>query len=412
MNHACMLRKFLLSDSSISLFLHGLKSVVALAINWMVLAQFPSSDYVTWAVSSSILVVATASDLGIGQYAATHFIHATSDRWPAIARESIAALVPLALVAAVFVYLALGSQPSAYKAAMAAFIGLRILSIPFGAVLNAVNQFKLRKAIELGVYLVSAGLIGWVAYAGKPVLWALLILNASFMVGGFVTMKVAARYLDTGALWASPAERASLTRVYLSSVPFMVNNLTGLLTYGGFIWVSSFFLSTEALAKISVLHSFILINAYQVFDVILRARQADLIQAEHVKRMNNLTLALMAASPIIAFAFGKTLLSLITQSMQFSQLEILLFSVFLAIELGFLLIQSVVQVRPQLSHLLSRYSLVKLGCQAMAVVLFWLVGTQSEQPLENYIALLTATSSLGYAFCRLHVRARLRPTGG
>lgn len=407
-----ILRKLLLSDSSISLILHGLKSVLALSINWMVLAQFSSADYVTWAVSSSILVVATASDLGIGQYATTQFIHATPDRWPAIARDSLAALVPLALGAVAFVYLALSSQPAAYKAAMATFIGLRVLSIPFGAVLNAVNQFKLRKAIEVGVYLASTVLIAWVAYAGKPVLWALLILNAFFMVGGFVTILLAARYFDVRALWANLPGCAGLGLVYRSSVPYMVNNLAGLLTYGGFIWISSFILSTDALAKLSVLHTFILINAYQVYDVVLRARQADLIRAEHVKRMSMLNTALMVVCPIFACIFGEALLSFITKGMEFSQGEIVLFSVFLAIELGFLLIQSVVQVNPQLARLLSRYALVKLALQAMAVVTYSLALSGAAQTLGNYIALLTATSLLGYVACSIHLRAHLRLAGG
>lgn len=407
-----MLRKLLLSDSSVSLLLHGLKSAVALAINWMVLAYFSSADYVTWAVSSSILVVATASDLGIGQYATTQFIHAKPDRWPAIAREAIVGLAPLALGAAAFVYLALDGQPAAYKAAMAACIGLRVMSIPFGAVLNAVNQFKLRKAIEVGVYLASAMLIAWVAHAGKPVLWALLILNAAFMVGGFVTMRLASRYLDTRAFWTTLPSGARLGRVYRSSVPFMVNNLTGLLTYGGFIWISSFILSADALAKLSVLHTFILINVYQVYDVVLRARQADLILAEHVRRMRMLNMALMVSCPIFAYAFGESLLSIITQSMRFSQFELLLFSAFLAIELGFLLIQSVVQVSPDMARLLSRYSLVKLACQAIALVIFWLAVSGAAQTLANYFALLSAASFLGYVFCRMHFRAHSRPTGG
>jgi hypothetical protein len=167
-----MLRKFLLSDSSVSLLLHGLKSGVALIINWMVLAQFASADYVTWAVTSSILVVATASDLGIGQFAVTQFIHSSPERWPTIARDAMVALAPLAIGAIAFVFLALGDQHPLYKASMALFIGLRVLSIPFGAVLNATNQFKLRKAIEVGVYLLSALMIAWVAYGAHAVTWA------------------------------------------------------------------------------------------------------------------------------------------------------------------------------------------------------------------------------------------------
>lgn len=406
-----MLRKLLLSDSSISLSLHALKSIMALAINWMVLAQFPSADYVTWAVSSSILVVATASDLGIGQYATTKFIHASQDQWPAIAHESVVALVPLAIGAVAFVYLALGSQPAAYKAAMGAFIGLRVLSIPFGAALNAVNQFKLRKAIEVGVYLVSTALIAWVAYAGKPLLWALLILNTSFMVGGFVTMLLAARYIDTRAFWAAGINGVSLGRVYRSSIPFMVNNLTGLLTYGGFIWVSSFILNTEALARLAVLHTFILINAYQVYDVVLRSRQADLVCADHVKRMSLLNTVLMIGCPFFALIFGPVWLQLISNKLSFSHAEIVLFSIFLSIELGFLLIQSVAQVRPKLIQMLSRYSMIKLVSQILAIVIFWLAVSPAAQTLASYFAILAFTSFMGYVVCRKNLNAHLRLSG-
>lgn len=405
-----MWRKFLLSDSSVSLLLHGLKSVVALLINWMVLAQFAPADYVTWAVTSSILVVATASDLGIGQYAVTQFIHASPQRWPAIARDAIVALVPLAIGAIAFVYLALGDQSALYKASMALFIGLRVLSIPFGAVLNAVNQFKLRKAIEVGVYLVSALLIAWIAHSRHEVTWTLLVLNAAFMVGGFVTVRLASNYLDVSAVLAARSGRAAIARVYRSSVPFMVNNLTGLLTYGGFIWISSFILATDALARLAVLHTFILINAYQVYDVFLRARQADLVDPAHVARMGRFNTVLMVCSPVVAFFFGSAILDLIAKYMSFSQGEILLFSVFVSIEFGFLLIQSIVQVRPELTHLLGQYSVVKLVCQAAAIGIWWLAAPDSAT-LTNYIAILAGASVFGYVACRRHLSVHLQRAG-
>jgi len=401
-----MLRKLLLSDSSISLLLHGLKAVVALAINWMVLAQFPSADYVTWAVSSSILVVATASDLGIGQYATTQLIHATPDRRAAIVRDSLVALAPLALGAVAFVYLALGSQPAVYKAAMATFIGLRVLSIPFGAVLNAVNQFKLRKAIEVGVYLASAVLIAWVAYAGKPVLWALLTLNAFFMVGGFVTILLAARYFDIPALWANLPGCARLGRVYRSSVPFMVNNLTGLLTYGGFIWISSFFLGVNDIAKIAVLHTFVLMNLYQLYDVFLKARQADLIESRIAARARRINVFVMAGVPMVFLGLGGEVFQLLTDDIQFSRLDVFLFSLFMSLELGFLLIQSLAQVRWDLSKSLGLYSITRLLCQAAALVTFILL--PAGVGLTEYIALFAATSAVGFFLVFRHLDSQLQ----
>lgn len=405
-----MLRKYLLSDSSVSLLLHGLKSGIALLINWMVLTEFSAPDYVIWAVSSSIFVVATASDLGIGQFATTQFIHSDRQKWAAIARDATIAMVPLVLGAIAFVFLALGDQPWLYKAATAVFIGFRVLAIPFGAVLNAVNQFKLRKAVEGGTYLLAAPVIAWIAYSKGSVIWALLVLNAAFMVGGFLIIYLATRYLETSKLWAARSSLDAIVRVYRSSIPFMVNNLTSLLTYGGFIWISSFILATDALARLSVLHTFILINAYQVYDVILRARQADLVNPAHVARMHRFNTFLMVCSPVVAFFFGSSILSLLTKSMTFSQAEILLFSFFVSLEFGFLLIQSIMQVRPEFSYLLSRYSVAKLFCQAAAIGIWWLTAGDNTM-LTSYIAILTGASLLGYVACRQHLSLQLRRAG-
>lgn len=400
----------LLSDSSLSLLLHGLKACVALLINWLVLVEFASADYVTWAVTSSILVVATASDLGIGQFATTQFIHARPERWPAIARDAIIALVPLAIVAIAFVFVALGDQPALYKAAMAGLIGVRVLTIPFGAVLNAANQFKLRKAIELAAYLLSAVLIAWVAFAKEAVLWALLILNAAFTLGGFATMQIASRYLDMRSVSIAGADRFSILRVYRSSVPFMVNNLTGLLTYGGFVWISSFVLANDALAKLAILHTFILVNAYQVYDVILRARQADLVDPAHVARIRILNGLLMAATPLLALLFGGEILGVLATEVAFSRGEIVCFAAFVSIEFGFLMIQSITQVRPELAYLLSRVSLVKLTCQAGAIGVWWLATTDSTH-LTYYVGTLAGSSLLGYIVCRWFMSSQLRSMG-
>ena len=67
------------SEGLVSLFFHGLKSLVVLFINWIILNRLNSNDYVTWSITSSILMIATASDLGIGQYTVTLLIHSRAD---------------------------------------------------------------------------------------------------------------------------------------------------------------------------------------------------------------------------------------------------------------------------------------------------------------------------------------------
>ncbi len=401
-----MLRRTLLSDSGLSLLLHVLKLGVALVVNWLVLSQFPSADYVTWAVTSSILVVATASDLGIGQATTTRLLHLPCDQWPAVLKMAMRSLFPLAILGAVFVFVALGTEPADYKAAMAVSIGLRILTIPAGALLNAVNQFKLRKAIEVVVYLAAAAVIAAIALARAPVIWALLALNAAFLAGAGISVLVAQRYV-VAPWWQTTQAPMTLRGFYRSSVPYMVNNLTGLLTYGGFIWLCSFFLSTDALARLSVLHTFVLINAYQVYDVLLKSRQADMVLPAYVARMARVNLGVMLVIPALALLLGPTVLGWFASRLAFPPLELLLFAAFMSLEFGFLFLQSVMQVDPTKAALLSKFALVKFALQALALTACGLALRQ-DGSLHVLLLSLTLATGFGYAICVRHLRMTKR----
>jgi hypothetical protein len=394
-----MIRSTLMSDSGLSLVLHGLKSAMALLVNWLVLAQFSSVDYVTWAVTSSVLVVATASDLGIGQYTTTRLLHTPREYWYLVLREATIALLPLSLLGAVFVFIALGAQPAVYKLSMAIGIGLRILTIPSGALLNAVNQFKLRKAIEAAMYLFAAVTIAAMAVTQVPILWALLTLNISFLAGGVITVVVSRRHLVVAKnTRVAKYQKQALGTLYWASVPYMVNNLTGLLTYGGLIWLCSFFLDTDELARLSVLHTFILINSYQFYDVLLKARQADMVNAKHVVRMGQVNLGLMLLTPILILLLGPTVLGWFAPRQIFSNIELALFAAFLSLEIGFLYLQSVIQVDPARAVVLGRCSWVKFTSQALAIGTYGFAQSTHEG-LIGLLGSLIFTTLIGYAIC-------------
>lgn len=400
------LRQYFLSDSGVSLLLHGLKSVVALYINWVVLAQFSKFDYVTWSVTSSIIMVATASDLGIGQYAVMRFINSAAGRWPAIMKDCLFALSPLAIGAIVFVFAFISGPSLLYKFTMATFLGLRGLSIPFGALLNAVNQFKVRKAIEVAAYLASAVVISAIAHEGGGVAWALLAINAAFLLSGVATVVAASKYLAIGEVFVGRPVGSAVMDVYRASMPFMVTNLTGLLTYGGFIWISSFFLGVNDVAKIAVLHTFVLMNLYQLYDVFLKARQADLIEPRIAARARRINVFVMAGVPLVFLVLGGEVFRLLTTDIQFSRLDVFLFSLFISLELGFLLIQSLAQVQWDLSKSLSLYSIIRLLCQAAALVVFILLPVGVG--LTEYIALFAATSAVGFCLVFRHLDSQLQ----
>ena len=384
------------SDALLSLGFHALKSLVALYVNWIVLQQFAVTDYVIWSVTSSILVIATASDLGVGQYAVTRLLHSDKAEWSEIIKGCFFAMLPLAVGSLLFVAVAINGPSLAYSLTMAALLALRVLSIPFGAVLNAVNQFKIRKAIELAAYVLAAAMVTFIAVWHGNIMLALVALNITFFLGAAVTVLAAGRFVSLSQIAAAHINRSDWLRIYSAATPFMVNNLTSLLTYGGFIWISSLLLTKADLAKLALLHSFLLMNLYQLYDVFLKSRQADLVDPKHRAKIAAINGAVMVATPIIFTAAGAEVLLLLSAKIVITCTEMLLFSIFMAFELGFLFVQSVAQVGKDLYSELTRYSLIRLFIQVVILMIFVLV---SQVTLDIYMAAFTLSSSISFLYC-------------
>ena len=352
------IKRFVTADATLSLLLHALKAGLALLVNGLVLHGFSVSDFVVWSVSSSVLVVATASDLGIGQYVVTRLIHSPHAEWSGIVRGAFGALLPLALLSALFVCVAIDGPGWFYVASMAIFLALRLLTIPFAAVLNATNQFKIRKAAEFVAYLAAAAAVAAIIEMGGSVYIALVALNASFLMAAFATVFAAARHVP---VWAAfrPAPLGQSLEVFRLAMPFMANNLSGLLTYGGFIWLSSLVLPSNQVAVLAVLHSFVLMNLYQVYDVFLKSRQADLADLSRLPPYRHLNWAVMLALPPAFVLLGREALALVSRSIAIGRLEAGLFGLFMALELGNLFRQSVAQVDLVRAGRLKTYALIR-----------------------------------------------------
>ena len=383
------------SDAVLSLGFHALKSLVALYVNWIVLRQFAVTDYVTWSVTSSILVIATASDLGIGQYAVTRLLHSDKGEWAEIVKGCFLAMLPLAAGSLLFVAVAINGPNLAYSFTMAALLALRVLSIPFGAVLNAVNQFKIRKAIELAAYVLAAAMVTFIAVRHGNIMLALVALNITFFLGAAVTVLAAAGFVSFPQMAAARIGRSDWLRIYRAATPFMVNNLTSLLTYGGFIWISSLLLAKADVAKLALLHSFLLMNLYQLYDVFLKSRQADLVDHKHRAKLVAINAAVMVSTPVIFTIAGVAALRLLSTEIVITRAEMLLFSIFMAFELGFLFVQSVAQVHKHLYSELTRYSMFRLLIQGVGLVVCVIA---ADFDLERYIIAFTLASGTAFLY--------------
>lgn len=401
------------SDSVQSLLLHAAKSIVALLLNWLVLAQFSTSDYVAWSVTCSVIAVATASDLGIGQYAVTRLIHSDPTTWTGIVGEALIALLPLSLAAMMFVFLFINGTTVEYELAMAVTLGLRIMTIPFGAVLNAVNQFKIRKMIETCVYVLALALIAAAAFGQLAIESALLIFNTAFLLGGGVSILAARKYLAVREVRASFGRPAWLSRVYRESLPFMINNVSGVFTYGGFLWIGSFFLAKGDMAMLAILHTFVLMNLYQVYDVYLKSSQADLVKSARVNSLRVVNGFVMVAIPMGAALMGLDVWRLLLPDIHVQRLDLLLYSFFISLELGSLFVQSLSQVSVGAAQWLGHYAILKLLFQALALALY--VKFPLWGGLAGFLAWLVACSAVAYVAVAAHSRTacnRLQVLGG
>lgn len=394
-----------LSEGVVSLFFHGLKSILVLFINWIILNKLNNNDYVVWSTTSSILMIATASDLGIGQHTVTLLIHAEKQARKNILINACIAMSPLFLLSFVFVYFSL-SGPANYVLLMALFVSLRLFSIPFGALLNATNNFKIRKIIEFITYVIAGIAISLIVYYTKDVQKSLLALNIAFIVGGIITIFVTLKDVPNNTFVMDGSILQSTLRVLYGSLPFLLNNLTALLTYGGFIWLSSFVLPGFLIAKLSVLHSFLFMTFYQVYDVFLRSKQADLLLPEKIKFFLKLNRFLSFAICVFILGAGIFLVGIIAPKLQYTIFEMLFFSLFMIVEFYYLVIQSVLQVDFRHSRSLFFLSIIRLCCFVFAFLIYFIF--RHVNSLSIFLFLLSTLSFVGLLFYNYHFKSKTK----
>jgi hypothetical protein len=350
-------------------------------------------------------MIATASDLGIGQHTVTLLIHANTESRKSILINACITIIPLFFLSFIFVFLSI-SGANYYAFLMALFVSLRLFSIPFGALLNATNNFKTRKIIEFITYLIAAIAISFIVYFRKDVNQSLLALNVSFIIGSIITVFSAFKYIPRSTFESDGSILQSILKVLHGSMPFLVNNLTALLTYGGFIWISSFVLPNYLIAKLSVLHSFLFMTLYQVYDVFLRSKQADLILPEKIKFFLKLNRLLSLVTFLFVVLAGIFLLGLISPSLYFSTYEMMCFSLFMIVEFCYLVIQSVVQVDLNHSRGLFFYSMIRLCAFIIAFATYYLFSEKNS--LAIFLLLLSLFSFLGLLFSNFYFKTKTK----
>jgi hypothetical protein len=238
----------------------------------------------------------------------------------------------------------------------------------------------------------------------KDVNLSLLALNIAIFIGSIITILFAFTYVPNNNLIEEGSIFKSTLTILLGSLPFMVNNLTALLTYGGFIWLSSFVLPDYLIAKLSVLHSFLFLTLYQIYDVFLRSKQSDLLFPDRIKFIFKFNRILIFITIVTMSFFGIFVLELIAPKIQFSIVEILLFSIFVVVEFCYLIILSIVQLDFSYSRSLFFYSIVRLLTILFSFLVYFLIGEVNN--LSYFLFLLSLFSFLGLLFSNHHFKTK------
>ena len=120
-------------------------------------------------------------------------------------------------------------------------------------------------------------------------------------------------------------------------------------------------------------------NLYQVYDVFLKARQADLASSQLTLPYRRLNALVILTLPVAFALLGPPLLPFFSDSVDYTRTEVALFGMFIACELGNLFALSVAQMRPAMIAKLKHYCVLRLTVFiAFILPLFPIVGFTSS----------------------------------
>ncbi len=355
-----------------SLLAFGAKGLLALAITYWLANALSVEDFALWATVFSLGMILSVADFGVGQLVLTTF-HERPRSGSENVRLLTNAVAGMALLSGGLFVVGcvaiasgqwLGGVRWSYVVML--LIVARLVFIPYGAVLSAHERYHERRVIEAASYALGAVFIWWSTRTGASVALMLLGMNACLTLGSLVTAGRAAQLglaRVTPALVTGPDTR----EVFRESLPYFVNNVSGLAIYGGFIAISSMLLAPAQTAKLSLLHSLVFMHLFQVFELIFRTSQTRLRDERLVVRLKVLVAVTYAGSVVAVAGAGPWLFKRFVAKYDYSVGELIVYLTFGFLEVYYLLLTSKLQMESARKRTLQSISLLKAAGFAGAV---------------------------------------------
>lgn len=383
--------------SIISLAAFGVKGAASVAVSIFLANKLGASEFALWSAVFSFGIVLSLADLGIGQLLLTSFFEGNFKGrdpevmlWNAVAAMSmLAAALLFCAPAALRSSPAIADLPGVFP--ITALIVLRLPLIPFGAMLSAAARFHERKVIEAASYVVGATAVAVATQFGTSLALMLVLMNGA-ITGGSVLAAARAVSLSPAGLRIRGVASSEVWHLYRGAWPYFVNNLSGLVVYGGFVALSSWALPTDNLAKLAVLHGFVFMQVFQVFDLVFRSNQTRLDDKVVMSRMSTLVFVSAVGYCVLVLGGGPEVLSLVFQRYRFSRPELLTYGAFLFGEIYYALLASNLQMRERYRDILARISVAKVLC--FTIVIAYVNALRLAPTLSEYAAALAITSGV------------------
>lgn len=340
------------------------KGVCAFMINYWLANSLRVEDFALWATVFSFGMILSVTDFGVGQLVLTT-LHEKNLAVVGDSRLMTNSVVTMVIVSTSILLLTsilfalydfFGGMK--WKLVIVSIILFRLVLIPFGAVLSAQDRFHERKFIEAISYAVGAIFILWGTEVKVDVSTMLLGMNFFITLGSLV-IGVRAIKLSGARIEKESIKICEIKRVFADSMPYFINNISGLAIYGGFIAFSSLILNSNEIAKLSLLHSLIFMHMFQVFELIFRTIQTKMHDESLMKKLKGLIIISYLSCLVSLALVGVWMLKLFFRKYEYSAGELLIYTTFAFLEIYYLLLTSKMQMNSAMKNKLQSMSLIK-----------------------------------------------------
>lgn len=390
------------------------KGVFAFVITYLLANSLSARDYALWATLFSLGTMLGVAELGVGQLILTT-LHEKKGRDIAdeqLISDSVVAMFILSafvlLVSSVLMSWMHILDDIRWRVLLLGTIAIRLIVVPHGAYLSALERYHERKLAEALSLLASALFVLWGVRARVDVSTLLLGVNILITLGSF-SIAVRATHLGMPRVSFRALAALDLRRVFSESYPYFLSNISSLATYGGFIALSALILDSLSVARLSLLHNLLLMHAYQIFELIFRLvqpRMKDASMMRHLKILLGLSFTLsLAASGLV----GVWMFSHVFNKYEYTKGELMAYTAFVFLEIYYLMLTSEMQMSSALKKKLQWISILKAASFGALLVC---ASAFRNPSLFMYSTFLVAYSgSMGYIVRQVN-RNAARATAG